>query len=53
MSKRTDTAANAVKNGYEATVKVRALMRAGGNQHLNGHIFEIMASYGSSGCSET
>ena len=44
MSKRTDTAANAVKNGYEATVKVRALMRAGGNQHLNGHIFEIMAS---------
>lgn len=44
MSKRTDTIANMAKHGYEATVKARALARAGANPHLNGHILEIMGA---------
>lgn len=41
---RKSTAANMAKHGYEATVKWRALARAGANPHINGHILEIMAS---------
>jgi len=44
MSKRSDSFSNCLKHGYEATVKARALARAGGNPHLNGHILEIMGS---------
>ena len=42
MSKKSSAFANTVKHGYEASVKARALMRAGGNPNLNGHILEIM-----------
>ena len=44
MSKSSSTVANTVKHGYEASVKARALARAGGNPNLNGHILEIMGS---------
>ena len=44
MSRKSSTFANAVKHGYEATVKARALARAGGNPHINGHILEIMGA---------
>ena len=46
-TKKTNTTANLVKHGYEASVKARALARAGGNPNLNGHILEIM------GCDKT
>ena len=41
---RSTTIANMAKHGYEATVKARALLRAGANHHLNGHILEIMGA---------
>ena len=41
-SEKSSVLGNAVKHGYEASVKFRALQRAGGNPHLNGHILEIM-----------
>lgn len=44
MSTKTNNVANMAKHGYEATVKARALARAGANQHLNGHILEIMGA---------
>ena len=44
MSKKSSAFANTVKHGYEATVKARALARAGGNPNLNGHILEIMGA---------
>lgn len=44
MSKKSSAFANTVKHGYEASVKARALARAGGNPNLNGHILEIMGS---------
>lgn len=47
MSKKNNgstTIANLAKHGYEATVKARALARAGANSHLNGHILEIMGA---------
>ena len=44
MSKKSSAFANTVKHGYEATVKARALARAGGNPHINGHILEIMGA---------
>ena len=40
----TDTLSNAVKHTYEATVKARALLRAGANRNLNGHVLEIMGA---------
>lgn len=42
MKRKKDAFANIVKHCYEASVKARALARAGANQHLNGHILEIM-----------
>jgi len=45
--KKSSSMANLVKHGYEASVKARALSRAGGNPNLNGHILEIM------GCDKT
>lgn len=44
MSTKPDTFANIVKNGYEGTVKFRAMMRAGGCNNLNGHVLEIMGA---------
>ena len=46
MNKKNNgsTIANVAKHGYEATVKARALARAGANPHLNGHILEIMGT---------
>ncbi|MBR4189477.1 MAG: hypothetical protein IKQ55_05885 [Kiritimatiellae bacterium] len=44
MGKKSNNAANWTKHGYEATVKARALARAGGNPNLNGHILEIMGA---------
>ena len=44
MSKKSSAFANTVKHGYEATVKARALMRAGGCPRINGHILEIMGA---------
>ena len=42
MATKKSTVANIIKNGYDASVKGRALLRAGGNPNLNGHILEIM-----------
>jgi len=44
MATKSDAVANAVKHGYEATVKVRALARAGACNNINGHILEIMSA---------
>ena len=44
MNTRKSTVANIVKNGYDASVKGHALLRAGGNQNLNGHILEVMGA---------
>lgn len=41
---RKHNTANLAKHGYEASVKARALARAGGNPHLNGHILEVMGA---------
>ncbi len=43
-SKKSSALSNTVKHGYEASVKFRALQRAGGNPNLNGHILEIMGA---------
>ena len=43
-TKKSTTAANTIKHAYEASVKARALMRAGGCNNLNGHILEIMGA---------
>lgn len=44
MSTKSDTVANIAKHGYEASVKARALARAGGCPNINGHILEIMSA---------
>lgn len=44
MATKTNTFANGVKHAYEASVKARALSRAGGCNNINGHILEIMGS---------
>ena len=41
---KSTTAANTIKHAYEASVKARALLRAGGCNNLNGHILEIMGA---------
>lgn len=42
MKNETNSASAGTKGLYEATVKYRALQRAGANPNLNGHILEIM-----------
>ena len=44
MATKSDSAANVLKHGYEASVKARALARAGACNNLNGHILEIMGA---------
>ena len=44
MAIKSDTVANVIKHGYEASVKGRALLRAGGCNNINGHILEIMGA---------
>lgn len=44
MRKNANHVSNFAKQTYEASVKFRALNRAGGNPNLNGHILEIMGS---------
>lgn len=44
MATKSDSAANGLKHGYEASVKARALARAGACNNLNGHILEIMGA---------
>lgn len=43
-NKHVNNASNLVKHGYEATVKARALARAGACNNLNGHILEVMGA---------
>ena len=44
METKSSTAANLAKHGYEASVKARALARAGACNNLNGHVLEIMGA---------
>ena len=44
MTQKANMSSTIVKHGYEASVKARALARAGACNNLNGHVLEIMGA---------